>query len=339
MPKKLEKFLKLINHLLKGHKKFLSCPWLEHGIIFDHAKHIRVCCEQSHEGKGRYILDSSFNGLWIDIDKIISEKNKQKNQVRQGVIPSCCQGCLFLKEDYWDNENYFDNILLTHWSNCNTRCIYCPAIRDNNLSDENHYNIIPILSQLFDKHLISKNARFSIAGGESTIYPEFDKLLYFLVESGISNININSSGIKYCDSIAELISKNLAEIVISLDCSSAFIYKSIKGTDTFDVVVNNIKRYIQAQQINENRVIVKFIILKGINDGIKDILEWFVFCKDLGVKKFAVDVDIAWYNEMKNDVPDYVKDMLVFIYKVCKLNSVHLDFYDRADMIFKNFKK
>lgn len=335
---KINKFLRGLLFQIQGRKKFLSCPWLEHGIIFDHAGIIRVCCEQSHEGKGRYILDSEFNGLWLDIDKINNKKKKQKNLVRQGIVPEACKGCFFLKEDYWDDKNYFSNVLLTHWSKCNAECIYCPAIRDNNLSDDKHYNIIPILQQLFDKKLITEKTHFSIAGGEATIYPEFDKLLYFLVDSGITNININSSGIRYSASIADVISKNLAEIVISIDCSSPVIYQKIKGVDRFNTVVNNIKRYLEAEQINEKRVIVKFIMLKGINDSIKDVLDWFLLCKNLGIKKIALDIDIAWYNEIGNNIPEYITEIIKFAKYITKLNNVDLDLYDRAYMIYKSAK-
>lgn len=335
---KIINFFKDVPCIIKKEKKFVSCKWLEHGIIFDHANIIRVCCEQSHLGQGRYILDESFNGIWLDSDKIFKEKEILRKQVRDGIIPDSCKGCSFLKSGYWDNENYFSDVLLTHWSNCNTRCIYCPAVRDNNLSDENIYNIIPILEQMVDKKLIGDFTRFSIAGGEATIYPEFDKLIYYLMELGVKHININSSGIKFCPSVAEAISKNLAEICISIDCSNAYLHKIIKCSDTFNIVINNIKRYLEYQQIGEKRVIVKFILLKGINDNNKELLDWFLLCQNLGVKKLALDLDIAWYKEISNNVPDYVKDLILFAKKMSKINNVDLDLYDRADMIYKSCK-
>ncbi len=339
MFQKAGKLISDINFKLKRKKKFISCKWLEHGIIFDHAKIIRVCCEQSHPGKGRYVLEDNFNGLWLDIDKVINEKKQLRNMIRTGHIPDCCIGCSFLKEDYWDDEDYFDEILLTHWTKCNAQCIYCPAVKDENLLDSQHYNIIPILSQLFDKGLISKKAKFSIAGGESTLYPEFEKLLYFLTDSGITNININSSGIRYSAAISDLISRNLAEIVISIDSSDAFIYNLIKNVDFFDVVIDNIKRYLKYEQISEERVIVKFILINSINDSITDVLHWFILCNSLGVKKLALDVDIDWYNKMRNDVPEYLKEIILFAKKIAEINNVHLDLYDRADMIYKSINK
>lgn len=335
---KFSKFLSEIPFKLKGKKKFVSCDWLEHGIIFDHANIIRVCCEQSHEGRGRYILDDSFNGIWFDVEKIKEAKKTLKTQVRNGEIPSACKGCSFLRNDYWDDNYYFSNVLLTHWVNCNTKCVYCPAVRDKSLSDEKHYNIVPILEQLFDSKLIDESTKFSIAGGESTIYPEFDKMLYFLLDNGIENININTSGVKYSASIAEALSKGKVEVVISLDAGNEWLHKRIKDTSTFNVVTNNIKRYVEASPINENRVVVKFIILKGLNDNNKEILDWFLLCKQLGVKKLALDVDIAWYNEIQKNIPDYLKDLILFAKNMSKVNSVQLDLYDRADIIYKTIK-
>ena len=332
------KFLKCLAQIpfkLKGQKKFVSCEWLEHGIIFDHANIIRVCCEQSHEGRGRYVLDDSFNGLWLDIPKIQEAKKRLRAQVRNGEIPSSCKGCSFFKEDYWDDENYFSNVLLTHWVRCNTKCVYCPAVRDKSLNDDNHYNIVPILEQLFESKLVDSTTKFSIAGGESTIYPEFDKLLYYLLDNEVENININTSGVRYSASISEAISKYNVEVVISLDAGNAWLHKRIKETDTFNAVTNSIKQYVEAQPYGESLVVVKYILLKGLNDNNKEILDWFLLCKKLGVTRFALDVDIAWYREMENQVPDYVKDLIVFAKNMAKVNSVQLDLYDRADMIYK----
>ena len=335
---KVRKYLRDVSLSLKGEKKYISCDWLEYGIIFDHANIVRVCCEQSHVGKGRYVLEDSFNGIWLDVDKILRKKQELKDMVRNNIIPDSCIGCQFLKSDFWEEKSFFSNILLTHWSNCNTRCIYCPAVRDNNLKDLNHYNIIPIIEQLIDAGLVNQKTKFSIAGGEATIYPEFDKLLYFLIDYGIENVNINSSGIKFSHSIADAISKNIAEVVISIDVATSFLYKKIKGTDTFDVVLGNVKRYLESQQIGEKRVILKFILLKGYNDNSKELLDWFMLCSSLGIRKLALDIDIAWFNEIVNNIPSYVVDLVLFAKDMSKLNNIELDLYDRANIVYKYSK-
>lgn len=336
---KIGKFCSDIQHFLKGRKKYVSCHWLEHGIVFDHANIIRVCCEQSHEGKGRYVLDDKFNGIWLDINKINSEKEFLRLKARNGQIPESCKGCQFLKNDYWDEGIYFFHVLLTHWTNCNTRCVYCPAVRDNALNDENVYNIIPIIDQLFDAKMINEDTYFSVAGGEATIYPEFDKLIYHLLTLGIHNINFNSSGIKYSHSIEQAIKENKGEIVISIDSATAYLYNKIKGTNTFHLVIDNIKRYIQAQQIGEKKVIVKFILVKGYNDNNKELLDWFMLCKKLGVKKLAIDIDIAWFNEFSYKIPDYVTDLVLFAKDMAKINNLDLHLYDRAAIVYNSYKK
>lgn len=324
---------------LKGRKKFVSCHWLEQGIVFDHANIIRVCCEQSHVGLGRHVLDDKFNGIWLDVDKINQEKDFLRLRVRNGQIPDFCKGCQFLKEDYWDDSKVFSHVLLTHWTNCNTRCIYCPAVRDNSLSDEKVYNIIPIIDQLYDSKMINNKTYFSIAGGEATIYPEFDKLIYHLLTLGISNININTSGIKYSPSVEQAIKENKAEIVISIDSATAYLYNKIKGTNTFHLVINNVKRYLAAQQIGEKRVILKFILIKGYNDNNKELLDWFMLSMSLGVKKLAIDIDIAWFKDFENKAPQYVLDLILFARSMAKINNLDLQLYDRASIVYNLYKQ
>ena len=77
---------------------------------------------------------------------------------------------------------------------------------------------------------------------------------------------------------------------------------------------------------------------EALIDNNKELLDWFVLCQKLGVKRLALDVDIAWYREIENKVPDYVKDLIIFAKNMAKINSVQLDLYDRADMIYKSIK-
>ena len=63
-----------------------------------------------------------------------------------------------------------------------------------------------------------------------------------------------------------------------------------------------------------------------------------MLCKNLGVKRLAVDLDIAWYNEIQRNIPDYVKSLIIFVKEMSEINNVQLDLYDRADKIYKMIK-
>lgn len=183
-------------------KKYLSCKWLEHGIIFDHANILRVCCSQNNEGGGRYILKHNYQGEILDWEEIFSQKRLQRNIQKEGKIYANCKGCIQLEKKRWDNKDYIDTLLLTHWIHCNSACSYCPAVRDEELLRVNkHYNVLPAIKDLMAKKILKKNAYVSIAGGEATIYPEFEELLHSLLDYGIKNICINTSGIKYSEAI------------------------------------------------------------------------------------------------------------------------------------------
>lgn len=76
---------------------------------------------------------------------------------RSGQTFQKCKGCILLREDEWDNEDYINRLLLTHWINCNCQCIYCPAVRDENLKKNNiHYNIVPVLQDMCDRKILKK---------------------------------------------------------------------------------------------------------------------------------------------------------------------------------------
>ena len=162
---------------------FISCSWLEHGIIFDHENILRVCCSQCNEGGGRPVLRGNYCGEILDWDKIFQQKREMRKVHRRGGIFDKCRGCILLKERQWDDEDYIDMLLLTHWINCNCKCIYCPAVRDEDLKKNNrHYNIVPVLTDMCNKNILRKNAYISIAGGESTIYPEFEDMHFDAVK-------------------------------------------------------------------------------------------------------------------------------------------------------------
>ena len=104
---------------MEENKKFLSCDWLEHGIIFDHENIIRVCCSQCNEGGGRPVIRGYFHGEPLDWHNVFEKKWEMRSVQRTGKTYEKCKGCILLKEKDWDDEDYIDMLLLTHWINCN----------------------------------------------------------------------------------------------------------------------------------------------------------------------------------------------------------------------------
>ncbi len=312
-------------------KKFLSCKWLEHGIIFDYNNLIRVCCEQSHEGGGRYILQTDFDGENIDWEDIFKQKKNQRKLQREGKVFEKCKNCHMLEVKDWDDEDYINTLLLTHWTDCNSRCIYCPAIRDDELAKTNrHYSIISTIKNMMKKNILKKDSQVDISGGEALIYPEFEELLNLLLDYGIKNILINTSGIKFSPLVENGISAGKIKLVVSLDAGNKTTHKMIKLTDSFDVVTANLKKYAKAQNGKNDEVISKYIILPGINDNKEEIDAWLALNRELGIKSLALDIDILWYSKNKKNIPLHIYQLLKYTKKQAKKLGFNFVFWDRA---------
>lgn len=323
----------------KRKKEFLSCKWLEHGINFDHCNLVKVCCAQSHEGGGRHILKYHYQGEELDWNDIFKQKRIQRNIQRQGKVYEKCKGCLLLEKKAWDDEDYIDTLLLTHWINCNSLCVYCPAMTDQVLKDENqHYNIVPELKRIIEKKILKKDAFVSIAGGESTIYPEFEEMLNLLIDYGIKDILINSSGVKYSPAIEKGISEGKVRILVSLDAGTKEIHNKIKTYDTFDHTVENLRRYALAQTDDRYLVATKYIILPGINDNKEEIDAWLNLNKELDIKSLSLDIDIFWFHENHDSVPDHIYELVEYAENKAKEMDFYIQLLDRAFMVYKNFK-
>lgn len=321
-------------------KKYLSCKWLEHGIIFDHANYLRVCCAQSHEGQGRYILKEKYKGELINWDDIFTQKRLQRNIQKGGNIFEKCKGCILLEKKCWDDKDYIDTLLLTHWIYCNSSCTYCPAIRDDDLKVTNqHYNVLPALKDLMNKKLLKKNAYVSIAGGEATIYPEFEDLLHSLLDYGIKDICISTSGIKYSEAIERGINMGRAKILVSLDAGTKETHKKLKQIDSFDSVIDNLRNYSNAQKKYKYQVSTKYIIVPGINDNKKEIFSWLLLNKELEIKHVSMDIEISWFSENNTNIPKHIYDLILFTKQKANDLDIQLVLFDRAGMVYNQIKK
>ena len=322
----------------KNHHTFVSCDWLEHGIIFDHNNIIRVCCSQCNEGGGRPILVRNYHGELLDWDEIFAQKEIMRNIQRCGETFSKCKGCILLREDEWDDENYIKRLLLTHWIDCNCRCIYCPAVRDEDLKHENeHYDILPALKDMCDKKVLDKHAYVSIAGGESTIYPEFEEMLHLLLDYGCDNILINSSGIKYSPAIEKGLRAHCLELVISVDAGTRETYEKIKLVKTYDTVCENLGKYAAAQGDQRHYLCSKFIIVPDYNDNENEIELWLKKSRELGIKQVAIDIDIHWVQKNMNNLQKErrIYDLIVFASHIADRENLKLRYDERASIMRK----
>jgi wyosine [tRNA(Phe)-imidazoG37] synthetase (radical SAM superfamily) len=143
----------------------------------------------------------------------------------------------------------------------------------------------------------------------------FDELVDLFISNG-TNVRIHTSAIKYSKTVENALKNNFGSVVISLDSGSKSTYKKIKQVDKFDKVCESIKNYSNARNLSRegncqssttDNVIIKYIIIPGINDNLKEIDKFFKLMKKLKIKTVALDLEVQYARKYNNqDVSQHI---------------------------------
>ena len=326
-------FLKQINKQqnANNHK---HCRYINEALIFDYKNSVKLCPYSDFA-----TIIPNYNGIWFDIEKLKRIKSESINLINSIDCPNICKNCDYYKDRKQKDNTSIKYLYLANWKNCYLNCSYCDFPKEEDLIKASHYDVFQSIKQLIDSQLIDTNTTIIFDCGDATIHPEFDKILYYFINYEIKKIIINTPAMRYCESISEAIAKNIAEVIIPLDSGCPYIYEKIKGSNKFDIVINNLKRYLSFEEPSEKRVILKYTILNGINDNQKEILDWFMLSRDLGIKRLTIDIDKKWYNQIKDSIPQYLKELVIFINKISQYNEIEIDFCDRTSFIYNKINK
>lgn len=296
----------MFNQLLKK-KKYLDCHCMKHSIHFFYDE-IRACCTNI---KGP-IFYPDYNGENVDWSFIYNERKKLIKKINsffnKEEIPSPCLGCceinsLLQNKKISNFDNQIDKVYFHYNMSCNAKCTYCTY---SYIERGFKYKVLPLVKQIIEKKILSQNALVYMSGGEITISPEFEELLSILLNYLYSQIEILTSGIKYCKSIEDAFIQNKCRLMISLDSSTPETYKKIKQVDCFDKVVDNIKNYVKASDNAKKNITLKYIIVDGVNDNIEEITNFIQLVKNLEIENIRLDFDYEKYKFTKNiKVPEY----------------------------------
>lgn len=308
--------------------KYISCPQLEHGITF-YSNSVQICCISSHPGGGNITQIDNYNGELIDWDSFFANR-KQLRESSPGGIPEKCSGCYYLKDEEWEQGKYIDEVLIGHWTYCNCNCIYCYTNKDKKYFNSlRTYNILPVIKDMAEKKILSKNALITFGGGEPTILTEFEELMEFLSDYGIKRFRIHSSGIKYSKAIERCLEEGKLALIISVDSGSKEIYEKIKCVPCFEKVWENIREY--AKHNKGSMIRTKYVLMPYVNDSWTQIKNWLNMTQEAGIKDIAFDIEDNWFKANRENIPESVFEMMDFVYNnygEFGLNSCEL--YERA---------
>ncbi len=308
----------------------LGCSFLESGINFD-LNMVSDCCISHNDGRGLPILIENYYGEDIDWGKLFDIKAKRIACQKEQTIYDC-EGCYHLAEYKYSDERKISDFHFSHCRSCNARCIYCSKEYSGN---NRNYNTYPIIKDLIEKGYYKTGGEATFQGGEPTLMHNFEELVQLFIENG-TTVRIHTSGIKYSPIIEEALKKNKGSVVISLDSGTNKTYKKIKQVDCFDMVCETIKNYSKA---NNDNVIVKYIIIPGVNDNIFEINKFFKLMKNFGIKTIAMDLEVQYARKYNNkDVSNHIFLLADYFEELAKKYNFNLLTYSFISYVLQNRK-
>jgi len=316
------------------------CLYLNNGINF-HYTGLTFC--------NKLWIGESFQKYeknWLEI--FFENRKKILEEMSKGILPKHCEKCMYLRE--LNDDEIIDNkikfIEIYHWNQCNCACFYCSNRETTKLKITTSRNqkgvidVLPNLKKLHKQNLLDENLDISFVGGEPTLLKEFPYLLKFFIKNKYS-VNVLSNGILYEKYIVKALKSNpKSYLCISLDCGSRETFKKIKGLDKFDEVLKNIKHYIKDSKEASNRIMIKYIILKGVNDSKEEINKWLNVCTKLGVTNYFPSIEFCHSvrNPEKSELTDEICKL--YYYMKNKIKEINPDYtvstYDFVEELVKN---
>lgn len=282
---------------------YKCCDRLLHKLAIGHSE-ITFCCEP-YSPSLPYI--KNYDGIPIDIDNYKKVREQYIDMFKKGNIPVSCQNCYQLQEKDWDESFGLNFISISSQTKCSCNCIYCTHTKGDielkrYMNTQKCYDVRPIINALYNDNLILKNCIIVIAGGEPTEMPndQLEYLLYFGLVTGVM-IVILSNGLLYNENIAKTISVACSELKVSVDAGTKETFEKIKGVRGFDKVWKNLKKYINVAKTNMNaKVQIKYIIIPGVNDNMKEVTSFINRCFDIGCMNIEISIENSWYADNKD---------------------------------------
>ncbi len=319
----------------EGH--YYSCDWIEHGLVFFRYK-IAMCCYCPHEGNGHTLVRNNYVGQKINWDRIFKVKDMFRKFHKKGKINKNCIGCPFLKEKKWENEKYINNLYLSHWTHCNSKCVYCYATQHpDDFKGDKTYSTLPIVKEMYEKGILRPGGQILFGGGEPTLLDEFEDLVNFFLDNYFWNLRAHTSGIIYSPALARAINEIRGYVVVSVDSGTKETFEKIKQISCYDKVRDTIRKYaLQTTFLGRYLVGAKFIIIPGINDTVEEIEQWMQENYKAGLYTTVLDIEENWYLENKNNIPEHIFKLIDYAKKRAKQLNTNFELYERIQNMLED---
>ncbi len=301
--------------------RYRFCRQLKNSIFFANNEIIH-CCACSEDISPKFYTE--YKGELFENERISEEKREAAGRAKKGELPyKSCEHCHSYVEEDWDNDFSIKDISISHWTACNCNCVYCYTAKDKKyFNTRQPYKLLPVLEKIRDCIDFTGTVRF--IGGDIAMLEEFDEIVDFFVKNGCKNFYIPTSGIQYKETVENILLKGYGHVIVSPDSGNREMYKKIKQTDSFNIVKNNMQKYLKAAKEGNCIFEVKYVFIPQINDTVEEINNWLVMCKDMGVKNIALDFETNYLTNNPKNIPPHIMELVNLVEKTAEEKQMEL---------------
>jgi molybdenum cofactor biosynthesis enzyme MoaA len=156
------------------------------------------------------------------------------------------------------------------------------------------YKVLPLIKDMIKNNILKKDGTIDFAGGEPTIYCEFEALLHEFIKHNFTKIIIHTNAIKRSAAIIKGLKKGVVRVLVSIDAGSKEVHRKVKQVPSYDSVWKNLTEYSKAQPKGADYVKTKYIIVPGLNDTEEELNLWLEKSAAIGIKSVVLNLDFNW---------------------------------------------
>ncbi len=201
---------------------------------------------------------------------------------------------------------------------CNLWCIFCSnegSSYSDKMSDANFFADIDLITQLLDI-IIKKTPVKSIdfSGGEPTIHPDFTNKKFRLIKWTKRHpdirFSLHTNGINLDKEVVDEIKGNFSRIGVTINSLNFKTWNKMVNLNgmfpekiqrkKFQNILKNLN-YLSKQNIG-NKVFLKSVVMKGINDSKKELKTFLEACKDYGFHPKFLEFEPQFLEQEKYSV-------------------------------------
>lgn len=311
------------------------------------------CCENllhtlNFQEQGVYACGFNFindyKGEIFSIEELKRNRNEVIEKFKNGKeLPELCRTCGILTEREWDESLGLSGCEIANRQKCTVcDCIYCIATDANPEKKEffknfKAYDIRPVLLNLRNNNIFLPNCRFDINGGEIAEYPveELQWLVYIAMKQK-SPMSFLSSGIVFSPTLNDALHLLDTSLMVSVDAGTAKTYEKIKRVkNKFNQVWSNLDKYIKSADKNpKSRVMIKYIIIPGINDNVNEAKAFVEKCKEVNCKNIVVSMELHYKrNHYHDKVSGHLKETMEYFNSLV-IENVKINYAPEANEYF-----